>query len=218
VWALGALAVAGLPPVGSFFGRALIEDGATGGYRSWLPIAFTAASILSGGALLRAAGRISLGWGAEEEPVLGEEQPAEEEEPEHPPRGSLVVMIASAAALLVVGVGLAAWPGLPGKAVAAAARAIDRPAHAAEVLEGKPPPHAPESAPAPSAATIVASIVSAGGAVGLALLALFGGLGALARPPILRLKALHSGIVTDYVTWTTAGVAALGAAFVLTLR
>ena len=42
--------------------------------------------------------------------------------------------------------------------------------------------------------------------------------GRLARTPILRLKALHSGVVTDYVTWTTAGVAALGAAFVLALR
>ena len=32
------------------------------------------------------------------------------------------------------------------------------------------------------------------------------------------LKALHSGIVTDYVAWLTAGVAALGAAFVFALR
>ena len=179
----------------------------------------TVASILSGGGLLRAVGRVALGWGADEEPVLGEEQvPAVEEEPSHPPRGSLVVMVASAAALLVVGVGMAAWPSLPGKAEAAALRAVDRPAHAAEALDGKPPPHEPASAPSPSGTSIAAGLVSAAGAVALALLALFGGLGALARPPVLRLKALHSGIVTDYVTWTTAGVAALGAAFVLALR
>ena len=217
LFAAGGLVIAGLPLAGSFFGRALIVDGATGGY-GWLPIALTAASILSGGALLRAAGRISLGWGSDEEPVLGEEQPAEEEEPEHPPRGSLVVMVGSAAALLLVGVGLAAWPGLPGKAEAAALRTLDRPAHAAEVLEGKPPPHEPASAPAPSGTSIAAGLLSAAGAVALALGALFGGLGALARPPVLRLKALHSGIVTDYVAWLTAGVAALGAAFVLALR
>jgi multicomponent Na+:H+ antiporter subunit D len=218
VFVVGALAIAGLPPVGSFFGRALIEDGATGGYR-WLPVALTLASILSGAALLRAAGRIFLGWGADEERVLGEEQvPAAEEEPAHAPRGSLFVMLASATVLLVVGVGMAAWPGLPGKAVAAAARALDRPAHAAEVLEGRAPPQEPASAPAPSGTSIAAGLVSVGGAVGLALLALFGGLGALARPPVLRLKALHSGCVTDYVTWATAGVAALGAAFVLALR
>src|SRR5919205_1060459 len=217
LFALGALAIAGLPPAGSFFGRALIVDGATGGY-GWLPIALTVASILSGGALLRAAGRVSLGWGSDQEPILGEEQPAEEEEPEHPPRGSLVVMVGSAAALLVVGVGLAAWPGLPGKAEAAALRSLDRPAHAAEVLEGKPPPHEAASTPAPSGTSIAAGLVSAAGAVGLALLALFGGLGALARAPILRFKALHSGIVTDYVGWLTAGVAALGPAFVLALR
>ena len=218
LFAVGGLAIAGLPPVGSFFGRALIEDGATGGYR-WLPVVLTAASILSGGALLRAAGRIYLGWGSDREPVLGEEQASpEQEEPAHPPRGSLVVMLASAAALLVVGVGMAAWPGLPGKAVTAAVRTIDRPAHAAEVLEGKPPPHERASAPAPSGTSIAAGLASAAGAVGLALLALFGGLEALARRPVLRLKALHSGIVTDYVTWLTAGIAALGAAFVLALR
>ena len=218
LFAVGGLAIAGLPPVGSFFGRALIEVGATGGYR-WLPVVLTAASILSGGALLRAAGRIYLGWGSDREPVLGEEQASpEQEEPAHPPRGSLVVMLASAAALLVVGVGMAAWPGLPGKAVTAAVRTIDRPAHAAEVLEGKPPPHERASAPAPSGTSIAAGLASAAGAVGLALLALFGGLEALARRPVLRLKALHSGIVTDYVTWLTAGIAALGAAFVLALR
>jgi multicomponent Na+:H+ antiporter subunit D len=217
VFALGALAIAGLPPTGAYFGRALIIDGATGGYW-WLPIVLTVASILSGGALLRATGRISLGWGSEEEPILGEEQPAVEEEPAHPPRGSLAVMVGSAAALLVVGVGLAAWPSLPGKAEAAALRTLDRPAHAAEVLEGHPPPHPPAPAWSPSATSIVAGLVSAGGAAGLALLSLFGGLGALRRAPILRLKALHSGIVTDYVAWLTVGVAALGAAFVLTLR
>src|SRR5919205_888126 len=217
VFALGALAIAGLPPTGAYFGRALIIDGATGGYW-WLPIVLTVASILSGGALLRATGRISLGWGSEEEHILGEEQPAVEEEPAHPPRGSLAVMVGSAAALLVVGVGLAAWPSLPGKAEAAALRTLDRPAHAAEVLEGHPPPHPPAPAWSPSATSIVAGLVSAGGAVGLALLSLFGGLGALRRAPILRLKALHSGIVTDYVTWLTVGVAAIGAAFVLTLR
>jgi len=218
LFAVGALAIAGLPPVGSFFGRALIVDGATGGYR-WLPIVLTMFSILSGGALLRAVGRIYFGWGSEREPVLGEKPvSAEQEEPAHAPRGSLAVMLASAAALLVVGVGMAAWPRLPDKAVAAATRTLDRPAHAAEVLEGKLPPRSHTWAPAPSGTSIAAGLVSAAGAVGLALLALFGGLGTLARPAILRFKALHSGIVTDYVAWLTAGVAALGAAFVFALR
>src|SRR5919198_2426793 len=35
LFSVGALAIAGLPPMGTFFGRALIADGATGGYR-WL--------------------------------------------------------------------------------------------------------------------------------------------------------------------------------------
>src|SRR5205085_7084681 len=148
------------------------------------PVALTPASCLSGGALRRAAGRVSLGWGSDAEPVLGEERPAGEEEPAHPPRGSLVVMVASAATLLAVGIGLAAWAGLPDKADAAALRTLDRPAHAAEVLEGRPPPHEPASAPSPSATSIVSGVVSTGGAAGLALLALFGGLGALARPPV----------------------------------
>src|SRR5438105_340279 len=218
VFVLGALAIAGLPPTGGFLGRALLEDGATGGYR-WLPIALAAASILSGGALLRAAGRVYLGWGSREGPLLGRRQaPAEEEEPARASRGSLAVMVAAAAVLLFPGLGLAAWPGLAGQAEAAALRTLDRPAHAAEVLEGRPPPHEPASAPSPSAASVAGGLASAAGAIGLALLALFGGLGRLASPPVLRLKALHSGVVTDYVAWLTAGVAALGAAFALTLR
>lgn len=218
VFVAGGLLLAGLPPTGAFLGRALIEQGATGGY-GWLPLALTAASILSGGAVLRAAGRVYLGWGAKEEPVLGREQVRpEEEEPVQATRGSLVVMLAPAVALLVVAVGMAAWPGLSGQAAAAALRTLDRPAHAAEVLEGRRPPQERASAPSPSARSIAAGLVSAAGAAGLALLALFGGLGRLARPPVLRLKALHSGVVTDYVVWLTAGVAALGAAFVLALR
>ena len=197
---------------------ALIMDGATEGYR-WLPVALTAASILSGGALLRAAGRVYLGWGSAEEPVLGREQVRpEEEEPVDAGRGSLTLMVSCAAVLLVVAVGLAGWPGLAGKAESAALRTLDRPAHAAEVLAGKPSPHRSVSTPSPSGTSIAAGLLSAAGAVALALLALFGGLGALARPPILRLKALHTGVVVDYVAWLTVGVAALGAAFVLALR
>ena len=218
LFVIGGLAIAGLPPSGAFLGRALIMDGATEGYR-WLPVALTAASILSGGALLRAAGRVYLGWGSAEEPVLGREQVRpEEEEPVDAGRGSLTLMVSCAAVLLVVAVGLAGWPGLAGKAESAALRTLDRPAHAAEVLAGKPSPHRSVSTPSPSGTSIAAGLLSAAGAVALALLALFGGLGALARTPVLRLKALHTGVVVDYVAWLTVGVAALGAAFVLALR
>src|SRR5207237_2803616 len=139
---------------------------------------------------------VSLGWGSDAEPVLGEERPAAEEEPAHPPRGSLVVMVASAAALLAVGIGLVGWPGLPGKAEAAALRTLDRPAHAAEVLEGHPPPHEPASAPSPSAASIAGGLASAAGASGLALLALVGGLGRLGQPPAPGLKVRPRGLDT----------------------
>ena len=40
----------------------------------------------------------------------------------------------------------------------------------------------------------------------------------VAGPPVRVLKAAHSGVVGEYVTWLTVGAAALGGLFALTLR
>jgi multicomponent Na+:H+ antiporter subunit D len=37
-------------------------------------------------------------------------------------------------------------------------------------------------------------------------------------PPVALLKALHSGLVADYVVWMTVGTALVGGVWALTLR
>ena len=70
LFVIGALGLAGVPPVGTFVGKALIEEGANGG-RYWTGLLFTVASALTAAAVLRVAGRLFLGWGAGE-PTMGE--------------------------------------------------------------------------------------------------------------------------------------------------
>ncbi len=64
VFLFGALALAALPGWGTFLGKSMIEDTAlkTSGF-GWVPAVFTVAEILTSAAVLRAAGRVFLGWG-----------------------------------------------------------------------------------------------------------------------------------------------------------
>ena len=61
---LGALVLADLPPFVSSVGHALLVDAADQAGLPWLEIVIALSVILSSGAVLRAAGRIWLGWGA----------------------------------------------------------------------------------------------------------------------------------------------------------
>ena len=218
VFTVGALALTGLPPLGNHAGRALVETGTPEAY-GWVPVVLTVASILASGALLRAAGRVFLGWGGTTDPALGPQHAsAEEDEPRERPRSP--VLLAPAAALLVLGVGLSVWPGAGDRAVTAAARIVDHRAHAAEVLAGRRP------APQPSAhvssfgaGSILDGVASAAGAGGLALLTLRRR--RVSDLPGLRvgaLKAVHSGVVGDYVAWLVFGFALLGGLFAFLLR
>jgi multicomponent Na+:H+ antiporter subunit D len=67
---IGALGLAGAPPVGTFVGKALIEEGAEGG-KYWTGLLFTVASALTAAAVLRVTARLFTGWGAGE-PTMGE--------------------------------------------------------------------------------------------------------------------------------------------------
>jgi multicomponent Na+:H+ antiporter subunit D len=79
----------------------------------------------------------------------------------------------------------------------------------------------------PGAAPYVYGAVSTVGAIGFALFGLYrrrlpawfrrAG-GRLTAAPAERLKALHSGVVADYVAWLTFGAAALGGLLALTMR
>jgi multicomponent Na+:H+ antiporter subunit D len=228
VFLLGGMATAGLPPFGTFLGSALIIRSAIDVGYGWLPPLLTVATILAGGTVLRAAARVFLGWGDAEDPLLSHEPPAEEEEPEAPGgRLSPPLLFGPALALVVVGLGLAFTPGLAGRATQWAQRLEDRPARAAEVLRGVKRPELAAPSFHPGAAPFVYCAISTVGALGFAGFGLYRrrlpGLvrrtaGRVIAPPAETLKALHSGVVGDYVAWLTFGVAALGGLLALTVR
>jgi multicomponent Na+:H+ antiporter subunit D len=224
--AIGGLALAGLPPFGTALGKALMEHAADSAHLWWVPVLFGFTAVVTGGTVLRAAGRVFLGWGPREaEQTSSEEEEGRTGRETRGARGRTPMVMVGAAAILLSGslaVGL--WPDLTAQAEQASARFQDREAYAATVLEGSPLTVGHQTAPI--AASPGPGIAVASGALGLAALALFrrrlpAGLrraaGAPTRAPLAALRHVHSGEVQDYVAWLTVGVAALGGAFALAL-
>src|SRR6185437_13600111 len=68
LFALGGLLLAACPIFTTFMGKSLLDEASSGAGQGWLVAVFIAASALTGGAVLRVAGRIFLGWGPSEGP------------------------------------------------------------------------------------------------------------------------------------------------------
>jgi multicomponent Na+:H+ antiporter subunit D len=217
VFALGALALAALPPFGTFLGKALIGGAATHEGLGWLPAFIALTSALTSAAVLRAAGSVFLGVGPSDpggEPA--EDEVTEPETAEHertPP-----TMIIPAIVLLLAALAAGVWTGLADAATAAAERFIDTAAYAGAVLQGAPgtiPGRV--DVPAPVGIDYVYAAAATLGAVGLAALLLLRPPRRSERAPIRaglaalgRLRDLHSGHPGDYVAWIVVGTAALG--------
>jgi multicomponent Na+:H+ antiporter subunit D len=225
LFALAALALAGVPPFALFRGKSVMEEAAGAIGYTWVAWVFLLSSILTGGAVLRAAGRIFLGLGRE----AGVERHGAVEKPEKETHGAPgetpFVMIAPIAALVVLSVLLGVAPRVEELAEGAAHRFQGRDVVWAVVLHGAPP--SPLSLP-PAAPTSTASILyGVGGAVGAILLAIAALTSAKWSAPhpvarladiiSIRLQKLHSGHVGDYVAWIVIGVAVLGGLFALVL-
>jgi multicomponent Na+:H+ antiporter subunit D len=222
VFTLGALTIAGLPPFGPFLGKALVEDAAAKvSGLGWMPAAMMVASALTAGALLRASARVFLGIGPRGEPDESSDEAVEEAEAESDQShdSTPVLMWATAVVLLAAGMAWGLVPGLPHAALEAATRFTDTRAYAGAVLHGTTQAAAGAARVAPSTASYLYGV----GAVLGALLVASAGVVRLrsldlVRPVFVRLRALHSGHVGDYVAWFTTGVAVIGTAFALTLR
>jgi multicomponent Na+:H+ antiporter subunit D len=160
---LGALVLADLPPFVSSAGHALLAEAADQAGLPWLEIVVALTVSLSSGAVLRAAGRIWLGWGTTERPssepgtaddpgdeaedrsdttnLAGAaggpagagERPGGEGQSGRPERVPLT-MVLTPLALLAIGLGLGLASGIEEHAAAAAAVFSDRAAYAAAVL------------------------------------------------------------------------------------
>ncbi len=231
LFVLGALALAGLPPFGTYVGKALIEEEAKLLGLTWVTPLFVAVSVLTGGALLRAAGRVFMGWGhpiEHTDEVAQAEGGEEEAETLASRERTPAVMFVPALLLGAAAFVLPFVPGLLEGSEAAAEAFTDRSAYVEEVLAGetRPLPEAPAHA-GPKSAELVPGFLSVVGALGLAA----GTLGRSRVPDrwrqaswnsagrvIVGLRNLHSGHPGDYVAWLTLGVAILGGAFGVALR
>lgn len=221
----GGLALAGLPPFGTALGKGVAEH-AAGERSAWLPALYVLVSALTGGAVLRAALRIF--WAAGPEPALSqsdEETSGQGEEPEvrDPRRAVPRTMTVVPALLLGAALAVGVWPGV-GAALAAGARTFDdHTGYLANVLGVAAPAlvKAPPEA-AWTLAGVLLGLLSTVLAVGLAAAAVWRpdrrwstarvlrNLAALGdRRLIVPLRRLHSGLLGDYVTWLTVGLAAL---------
>jgi multicomponent Na+:H+ antiporter subunit D len=212
----GGLALAGLPPFGTALGKAVSEDaGSAAGY-AWVPVLFVAVSALTGGAVLRVAGRVFFGLGPPPVEETGQTTGEEERESEplrQVPPTMLVPIVVLLAGSLAVGV----IPGAHAAAERAGSFFTDPAGYRAAALDRASTAVAPSHAGDWTGKGVGLGLLSAGLAVAVAAAGIWSrrirdaipGVGWAARPLAL-LRALHSGHVGDYVAWLMLGVAALG--------
>ena len=234
---LGALVLADLPPFISSAGHALLVVAADQAGLPWMEIVIALAVILSSGAVLRAAGRIWLGWGASESsrPDTGTADDPGEEAEDQPDtadgrersgrlRRVPLTMVLPPLALLAIGFGLGLTSGIEEHAASAGTAFSDRTAYAAAVLGGSMPAGgrvAVPAAPAASAGGVLADlgqVLAALGVAGIALDRRAVGLRRALAAGTGWLRRLHSGLVGDQVTWLAAGLALLAALGVAALH
>jgi multicomponent Na+:H+ antiporter subunit D len=228
LFAAGGLLLAAVPLSTAFFGKSLLDAAAIDGGYPWLPAVFVISSICTGGAVLRIAGRVFMGWGTAE-PRGGDRQPAPEpaQDEETVARDRTPPLMVIVPAVLLAGaivVGLI--PGLVPDIERAAAHFHDHVAYIGWVLRGGQAHFPPASTSHVQAYDFLYGAAATLGALGLAGLGLFGGPARERLPqallgPLLaavnRLRALHSGHIGDYIAWWTAGAALLGGASLVLL-
>jgi multicomponent Na+:H+ antiporter subunit D len=112
-------------------------------------------------------------------------------------------------------------PGLQDGAEHASAHFMNRQAYVSHVLDGHPVDALPDVAAVVHRATGASIVYGLGAAALAALVALFGlgrrRLPEAVEPPLNALKAVHSGVIGDYVMWLTLGTAVLGGIWLLAL-
>jgi multicomponent Na+:H+ antiporter subunit D len=228
LFAVGGLLLSAIPVVTLFFGKSLLDTAALEAGFPWLPSIFVISSMLTGGAVLRVAGRVFLGWGPAKAPEGRQAHAAREEGDEEsgsPGRIPLPMLVVPALLLggaIVIGLVPGAVPGIE----IAAGHFTDHASVLKWVLQGK-------VALASEATSHIEGfdyLYGAGatvGAVSLAALGLFGRPlrerlpDALLGPPTTALRVLrrlHSGHIGDYVAWWTAGAALLAGSSLIFLR
>lgn len=225
---LGGLGLAGLPPFGTFVGKAIIEEEAAHLGYSWVTYLVVAASVLTAAPVLRAGARVFWGYGPGDAYGHHSEAEGDEGEPETSEARDITppLMWVTAAALLGVSLVAGMIPDLSIRLEPSADFFLDRRAYADLVLRGVTPHEVPLPPGAPLLKGAVIGLITALAAVFAAAMGLWHAKlpasmkGIIAKglgPPFGRLRALHSGHVGDYVAWLTVGVAVLGGLLAATI-
>jgi multicomponent Na+:H+ antiporter subunit D len=211
---LGGLLLAGLPLGLLGSGTDLLDVAAHDAHEGWAVFVIVFAAACTGGAVLRATGRIFLGWGA----IPGDEKTAPTEEEREKADRPLWVMLTPAILLLV----LAVLFGRQTAAIAAAAAGpFMHPDNAALLGGGGPAPSFAALSAAPASPTawlsVAGALIIAAFSLARAHLPrlLTGGVKITLAPIFTLLETLHSGQIGDYIAWLTVGLALFTGALAL---
>ncbi len=230
IFTLAALGLAGLPPFGTFLGSTWIGDSGSSHGQSWITWLVTAATVVTGAAVLRVAGGVFYGLGVppSEDPHMASEADEEKSETDLGKRHTPLTMAVPAAVLVAGAIAFGLWPHLGSLLQNAVLQLQDQRAYQATVLHGASPLDlhglSPVEPSDPTSGAILTGIATCAGAVALALLALYRHrLPRLSRyQPNEKVRALawgfQSGVINDYVAWLVLGIAGLGAVLALALR
>lgn len=223
--AIGALALAGLPPFGLYRATALLHQSFETrgfGFLSYLALF---AAILTSAATLRAVLRIFFGVHTSREPRLRKRTDQVRETlrtPDRIPRS----MSTTQAALLLAAMGIGLAPGLPSSIVTHASRFLDTSLYIDAVYRRPIAFDAIESIEVESPSVALASL-SLVLVAGLAFVTAshrwvptrLRHLALVVHDEVLApLRALHTGRIGDYVAWITFGFAAFGGLLATWLR
>jgi multicomponent Na+:H+ antiporter subunit D len=228
VMGLAALGLAGVPPFGTFFGEAKIEDALKEQNLEWFSLVIALSGLLTAGAVLRVAGRAFLGLGERHNGSGGEEGPKipMERETEGRSRRTPATMFLPAVLLLALALAVALNGTFRDAVETMSLRMASPEGYRALVLHGD---SAALAIVAPSSSEFPPfwrELTTAALALLLALAALYPSalgqagqraseaLGVAMRP----LRAIHSGRIGDYIAWFVFGVAAYGGFLLLHAR
>lgn len=220
---LGGLGLAGVPPFGSFFGEARMDEALAQARMQWFAVPVVIAGLLTSAAVLRVYARVFLGWGERKEEDDGEGAPKIDMKPETEGRPTKTPwsMWLSGAGLLAVSLAIAVPSQVRRAVERASLEMTNTSGYQALVLHGEPMPR--PAAPRQQFPPMWRELMTAGLAVLLALAALFPrALGRSGKAfshalnsAMQPFRAIHSGKIGDYVAWFVFGVAAYGIFLVL---
>jgi multicomponent Na+:H+ antiporter subunit D len=229
LFVVGGVLLAAPPPFTEFQGKSLIESAASDVGYGWLVAVFAIVSALTGGAVLRVAGRVFWGWGPSQGPDPRQARAADErvDETREDRDQTPPLMLIVPGLLLVASVVAGLVPGAIPWVARSAARFVDHPAYAGWVLHGRAVQWPASSATHVDTFDVVIGLLTLTAAFTVAGAGLFGRplldrlpdrTRASGRGLVRGLRGLHSGHIGDYIAWWTTGAGLLGGACLLALR